>query len=398
MAGEFSKTVGKSNRINVAMNSLVNFINHISSLPSDAAEFVVGLKQHHALHSLARSARLRLQQEEVARQLIRIAEDAYAFRRTPLLAPISRLLLHPELPAAFRDAGSYYDVLSQITAAEQDDERSAATLERLASGPASIYQGKAMLSLAALHFYRGDFQTALSYYKEIGREGSACGMRTATQALKMSAAILSIEGDHNGSLAMLERIEPLVRHVARAYPIIRFDHYNTYALALDGAGRAREAAAVIRLAAESPYANVYTEWRESREEIEAKCIRPNRSMVAFRQKLITPRPANQIQKGDITGAVVTPVVRHIDRHPAGRSAMQRQASAHCRGAAAPLIDFPPADGLLRVEPGPAPAHRQLENLTIAELRTRLGQTLFKRLMSKEKLRRMLQAVEAIAAE
>ena len=381
------------------MNSLVEFIIHISSLTSDAEEFGVGLKHQCALHALSRSARLRLHKEEVGRQLIRIAEDAYAFRRPALLAPISRLLLHPELPAAFREAGSYYDVLSRITTSEQDAERTAATLERLASGPASIYQGKAMLSLAALHFYRGDFQTALSYYKEIGRAGAACGLRTATQALKMSAAILSIEGNHNGSLAMLERIEPLVRQVARAYPIIRFDHYNTYALALDGAGRLREAAAVIRLAADSPYASVYTEWRESRDEIEAKCVRPSRSVVAFQQHPAPPQPANKVQTGGEPGpVVVTPVVRHIHRHPARRFAMQRQAAAHCHGAAAPLIDFPIADGLPLVEHEPAPAHQQLEDLTIAELRTRLGQTLFKRLMSKEKLRRMLQAVEAIAAE
>lgn len=58
---------------------------------------------------------------------------------------------------------------------------------------------------------------------------------------------------------MLERIEPLVRQVARTYPVTRYDYHNPYALALAGAGRCREASAVIRVAAEAAFAPVYTE-------------------------------------------------------------------------------------------------------------------------------------------
>jgi hypothetical protein len=99
----------------------------------------------------------------------------------------------------------------------------------------------------------------------------------------MLAVVRSVEGDHEGALAGLESLLPIVRAVASKYPPVYYDYMNNLAVEMGETGRLEEAFNASRIALSSPFAGAYNEWRETQADLIMKARRSSRSIVATDQ-------------------------------------------------------------------------------------------------------------------
>jgi len=158
------------------------------------------------------------------------------------------------------------------------------------------YRARALISLGANSFYKGDYGFALSAYREASRFVSHSGLLdpyATVHTQKMVAVINSLEGNHRNALALLENLFPLTRSMRSWHPHAYYDYMNSLAVELCEVGRLEEAKNVSQIVIVSPLAAAYPEWRETREEIELRGHRAPRSVVAFTQRL--PEAGNVVR-------------------------------------------------------------------------------------------------------
>jgi len=93
----------------------------------------------------------------------------------------------------------------------------------------------------------------------------------------MIAIVRSIHGDHKQALKDIENLFPLVSVIAKRYPPLYYSFLNSLAIELGEVGRIQEAKAVCEIAFKSPFAAVYPEFAQTRDELEAKrtCATPS---------------------------------------------------------------------------------------------------------------------------
>ena len=230
----------------------------------------------------------------VGERLVVLAEHAHAFRQMGALDQVSQVLMN-SVPRQFEVAGQYYQALCIQRFGRGNLEQAARMIERVAEYAAPRYRVRALISLGANSFHKGDSQSALSLYCEAGRLASLDGMDDPYATIhiqKMVAFIDSLEGNHRDALALLENLFPLARAVRSSQPHVYYDYMNSLAVELCEVGRLEEAKNASQIALASPFAPAYPEWRETREEIELRGCRASRATVAFSRR--TPEVENLV--------------------------------------------------------------------------------------------------------
>ncbi|MGA9769685.1 MAG: hypothetical protein WBV94_11635 [Blastocatellia bacterium] len=98
-----------------------------------------------------------------------------------------------------------------------------------------LYRAKAILSLGAVSFNTGNFDSALYYFKESLKvtEFNIASL----EAIRGIAVLKAAEGSHNHAIKDLESVLPVIKHVP---PYTYFDFLNSYAVELGEAGRMDE--------------------------------------------------------------------------------------------------------------------------------------------------------------
>jgi len=242
-----------------------------------------GLLQHIVASCLAQTSYSQELFAKLANELIRSAEQAYFMRDVDALDDVSQVLMN--LPGdAARQIGSYYYALA-INRKGQKAEAEA-LLKKIADDGPITYRARALQTLGANYLDKGQSDETLRFQLEALRAASdknAHGLQTTVMAQGEIAVVRSLAGDHGGALSSLEKLWPLVSHIAKQHPFYFYLFHNELAVELGEVGRIEEARAASAIAVASPFASAYPEWAETRQELEAKRTSATPSVVPVRQ-------------------------------------------------------------------------------------------------------------------
>jgi tetratricopeptide (TPR) repeat protein len=214
-------------------------------------------------------------------ELIQFAEQAYLRRDVDTLDEISHVLMNLPVDAA-RQIGLYYHALAIKRKGHLDEAQT--LLETVADNAPLSYRARAIQSLGALHYDRGQLDETLRFQIEalrVASDGNAHALQTTLVAHWEISIVRGLEGDHKGALSDLKRLSPLVNLIAKQKPFYFYAYCNALAVGLGESGRIAEAEAASAIALASPFASAYPEWAETRQELEAKRASATPSVVAI---------------------------------------------------------------------------------------------------------------------
>jgi tetratricopeptide (TPR) repeat protein len=217
-------------------------------------ELVRGIKNYHQLGN----------------RLIELGEQAHAFRQFKQVKEIGLVLSNIPIKE-YQTVGYYFLAVAANENGNGDQQHAKKLYEVVANNAIGKYEGKAILSLAAVACNTKDYESQLHYLVETLK--ASTDLSTLVKGRLGIAIYKSVEGFHRQSLKDLENLYPLAR---LSHPVVFFDYLNSLAVELGEAGRKYEARNVIQHVIASPFASVYPEWQETAQESKE----PNRSFIS----------------------------------------------------------------------------------------------------------------------
>jgi hypothetical protein len=243
-----------------------------------------------------------------------------------------------------------------------------------------------MMSLGAIAFDGGDFQSALPLYVEACRVARAGGSRdifTFTEAQRQIAVLSSLQGDHQSAIARLDCLYRIASASGDQY--LRYACLNSLAVELGEAGRLEEAAGASSLVLASPFAPAYPEWRATFDEIKLKSYRSPRSFVPLQ-----PAPVGEAK------VVPLPLQGKPDSIPGERAQRARVG----RPGTVTKIDEWKSQMSKLPNPGQngGGSRQEISEMTEEDMLARIIELSCKKGIPGGKLRRILDAVVEITSE
>ena len=287
--------IGKVNMQTAATNSflltssssLKRFgLQHVISLGGFYQQILVLAKEAHKTDALI----------NLGNNVIALAEQAYLLRQMDIVEEAVKLSQTLPLSDDYKWAIKYYEAVCAGRKREIDKANS--LFESVAENAPLQYRAKALLSLGTgFLWHADDKESALKFFNEASyvAHNHVGDLQTSLNAHRMLAVVRSAEGDHEGALAGLESLFPIVRAVASKYPPVYYDYMNNLAVEMGETGRLEEAFNASRIALSSPFAGVYNEWRETQADLIVKARRSSRSVVATAQIVATDQINAQAQ-------------------------------------------------------------------------------------------------------
>ncbi|MGA9768517.1 MAG: hypothetical protein WBV94_05720 [Blastocatellia bacterium] len=367
--------------------------NNFALLDSSSFRQVAKLKSQSGSYSQVLSEfikGLKTKQEiiELATRLVTLVEHNYLHRRAAVVESISQALINLPLPASYRQVGQYHLTMCIKNQGRPDEAKK--QLEALASDIPHRYKSRAIISLAGMASEKGDFQSGLPLYVEASRVAGTQRFSDPVVkivAQRMIAVIKSIDGDHKGALADLDRLFPFVRAVSRWEPYLFYEHLNSLAVEFAEAGRLEEAIRASETTIRSPYAHAYPQWRETRDEIAMKSQRASRSFVVNLRLPI----AAEIVMAD------TVVANNVVRLPVGNA--DSPQSPGPRSQQARVINFKEWTKMSKENydtPRHKPARSQMHQMTLSEKQAKLLRLIYDDTVTEEFLDKLLKTAEDMA--
>jgi tetratricopeptide (TPR) repeat protein len=274
------------------MNRQANILFNIDSSISDRS---LALQDSTAPHSyyqrlinslLARNLCTNEGFQSSGRQLAEIARHAYFARQIATVEQASQIMFALPISKELKAVALYYQAICTWKQGQADEARR--MLERVTEASTSHYRAQALLTIGATYFGQGKTEAALPFYLAAGQVAGKRDLLTYAESQKMIAVVRSIYGDHQQALGDLERLFSLLRATGKYYPALYYDYLNSLAVELGEVGRLDEAKAACSTALASPFAAVYPEFAETRDELEAKRNAATPSIVAVS---VTPESA-----------------------------------------------------------------------------------------------------------
>jgi tetratricopeptide (TPR) repeat protein len=272
---------GKRNMQTAATNRI--FLTWLRSSTKGFAEppQTPGTLSHPALYqviltSLTQAERSRHDRVALAGQLVSLAERSHLFRELETLDTASHLLMRLPLPRQYASVGRYYQALRLQQFGHGDLDKARRLFERVADDAPLFYRTRATVALGANAWRRGHFQTALSWYRDATRLAPRdlfCAAYSTLQARQMLAVAASLNGDHRGSLRLLEDLSPLASLQRGSQPLAYYEYLNSLAVELGEANRLEEASYFSTLVLSSPFAAVHPEWLETHTDLTRRARR-----------------------------------------------------------------------------------------------------------------------------
>jgi tetratricopeptide (TPR) repeat protein len=206
--------------------------------------------------------------DKTGRILLSLARRAWLSRQVELLdetiLTIQALPLDPRLHAV----AEYYRAYALDKS--DDIQLTQGVLETLVYRVPAEYRSRLLLAIGNCRLASREVAESRKVYLETARAATGIDPLTKCSALRMLALARSYEGDHQGSLADLERLFPVNRSFAAIYPEDYRYYLNNLAYELGEVGRIDEAKAAINVALRSPYADRFPDWAETAQELETK--------------------------------------------------------------------------------------------------------------------------------
>jgi tetratricopeptide (TPR) repeat protein len=204
--------------------------------------------------------------DATGRALIDLARQARISRELEALDEIVAAILALPLDQRLHAVANYYGASALRKSGDSEQTRS--VLEKLVDTVAAEYRPRTLIGLGICYVTGGDLEESARIYLEAVRSATLTDPLSKAQALRSIAVIRSIKGDHEGSLADLERLFPVMRSFATSYPEDYRYYLNNLAYELGQVGRIDEAKAAINVALRSPYADRFPDWAETAQELE----------------------------------------------------------------------------------------------------------------------------------
>ena len=226
---------------------------------------------------------------QLGNTLVALAQHSYSLRLTDAVEKASDFLLNLPLGPEYQSVGRYYQALCIYRRGEADEAR--ILLERVAGSLPLPFRAKARLAMSGICYESGDLHSFLLLNLEASRLAACSDWRdpqTFVKAQRNIAVLKSVDGDHRGALADLERLFPLARALGRWQPYLYYEHLNSLAVELMETASLEEAQNASEIALASLFAGASPEWQETRDEIELRRRRPSRSVVAFHRASADP--------------------------------------------------------------------------------------------------------------
>jgi len=226
--------------------------------------------------------------QQLGHRLIRLAEQAHAFRQFDQLKELALMLAN--LPVKrYQAIGHYFLAVATHRVANGDTDAARRLFELAVDSAPDPYKAKATLALGSLSLRRKDFDEALYFYQETIKAGKLSA--TSLHAIKAVSVLKAIEGSHAQAIKDLENILPVMKY-APAH--IYFDVLNSYAVELGEVGRRYEARNISQIVIHSPFAFAYPEWLDTANDLRGS----NRSFVAFKpfkdiRRNVLPMPVRE---------------------------------------------------------------------------------------------------------
>lgn len=211
-------------------------------------------------------------------RLIQLAEQAHAFRQFGQVEETALMLSNIPIKD-YQAIGNYFLAVAANSKGKGDQDKAKRLFEIVIDTAPDAYKVKGFLSLGALSFNRGDYDSAL-YYLQKTIKNSKLSV-DSVHAIRGICVLKAIEGDHTQAVSDLENILPVIKY-APAH--IYFDLLNSYAVELGEVGRTQEARQIMRLVLASPFTFAYPEWRETSNEINLRGYKA-RSTVSLTQPI-----------------------------------------------------------------------------------------------------------------
>lgn len=317
---------------------------------------------------------------ELATRLVTLAEHNYSHRRLEVVESISQALINLPLPEAFKQVGEYH--LAMCVKRQGRFDEAQKQLEALADNIRHRYKSRAVLSLAYMANEKGDLQSTLPLYVEASRLAGSQEFNDPSVkivAQRTIAIIKSEDGDHEGALADLNRLFPIVRAVSRWDPSLLYDHLNSLAVELAEVNRLEEAGRAAGTAVASPYAHAYPQWRETLDEIRVKSQRASRSSVL-----------NIQLQAAADNVVHLPCARPADNNGSPQSFSPRPQQAR-------VINFEEWSKMFKEDDTPQqkPARLHGHQMTLSEKQAKLLRLIYDDNVSEEFLDKLLKTAEDV---
>ncbi len=220
--------------------------------------------------------------DSLGRQLSNIAHYAYLIRNIETIDQVSQLMLTLPISTELKGVAHYYQAICAKRKGDFDGARR--LLESVVEKAISQYKARALLTIGATYFDSSEIESALPFYFVAEQISHESDLLTLLESQRNIAAIRSIHGDHKQALKDIENLFPLVRVIAKRYPVLYYSFLNSFAVELGEVGRVNEARRVCQITLASPFAHAYPEWLETRDEIEEKRTDATPSIVAVSKK------------------------------------------------------------------------------------------------------------------
>ncbi|MFL6214653.1 MAG: hypothetical protein ACJ74J_12265 [Blastocatellia bacterium] len=215
----------------------------------------------------------------LADRFVQVAESALDLRHTAAVEQVSQALLHVPLPRRYQSLAEYYRLFALRRRGALAE--ACAGFERLAetSTLPLAFRARAIQAIALSRTEQGRWDDALYGFLQAVRAAKAAGdLFTQVNARWMMAVhYKSRNGDHAGTLAELDELQPLFRILAVERPAVYPGYLNGRAVELCELGRYDEALHLANLVVRSPYGQIYQEYRETQAEIleKMRCASPS---------------------------------------------------------------------------------------------------------------------------
>lgn len=285
-----------------------------------------GLLQHIVVSHLAQTVHSPVAFLKLTNSLIHLAEHAYMLRDLDALQEVSKVLMNLPI-AGSRQTGLYYHALALNRKGQRDEAE--ALIETVADDAPITYRARAIQTLGGINRDAGQLDEASRFQLEalrVAPNKNAHGLQTALMAQLEISHVKSDTGDHEGALAILESLSPLVQVVGRKNPLYFYFYHNELAVEFAELGRLAEAEAASAIALGSPFAHAYPEWSATREEIAAKRDSASPSVVAI-NRATEAGASRQVQPEHEAVRVSSLGVNSPERSLARKDCLQRSLIA-----------------------------------------------------------------------
>lgn len=222
------------------------------------------------------------------------AERARSVRDFVEVGSIAHSLRDLPLPQDLQGIALYYQACADKESGGPE------ILAALTESPLSVLRARAHLAIGTNALRVSDLSLADRCYQRARAEFARCEAPDLIGVLhlgQMEAIVTARSGNHPEALSNLQGLWGLARVIMRSLPVVGYVVMNSVATELGANGQPEFAASLIERVVESPFAWIYPEWLETREEI----FQLNRGRRFFPGGEAPPAPPETIHIPEIVG-------------------------------------------------------------------------------------------------